>query len=122
MSLSHAHFVHHPVRMRRYDEKKVAKIIISDMMKTQIPALRMCSPSNGAEVAICSPYPLNGKSSFHQFPTPMIMTSKPATPISISLITASVPVSNSVIVFEKPGNPIMNNMIPKVKIIGEAEP
>ena len=108
--------------MRRYDEKKVAKIIISDIMKTQIPALRMCSPSNGAEVAICSPAPLNGKSSHHQFPTPMMMTSSPVTPINISPITASVPVSSSVIVFEKPGNPIMNSMIPNVKTIGEAEP
>ena len=46
--------VHHSVRMRRYEEKKVAKTITSDMMKTQSPALRMCCPSNGAEVAICS--------------------------------------------------------------------
>ena len=83
----------------------------------------MCSPSNGAEVAICSPCPMNGKSSLHQLATPTIIIVRPR-PLNTKSPKTKVPPwdINALSATAKSGNPIKNNITPRQKIIGDAEP
>ena len=114
--------VHHSVRMRKYEEKKVAKTMISDMMNTQIPALRMCCPAKGSEVAICSWLPMKGKSSRHQLAIPAVMMVKPSMLRPRSPRLASTPDNKFPRVPWNDGKPIKKSKIPNENTIGEPEP
>ena len=108
--------------MRRYEEKKVAKTITSDMMKTHSPALRMCWPWKGSEVAICSWFPMKGRSSLHQLATPAVSTVSPSMLNPRSPRLASTPDNRFPSVPWKDGKPIRNSMTPSEKTMGEPEP